>query len=118
MAMVVACDGHPVGNLRVLQRLESQFGADEVQRAEWSRHWLATSFHALELMLAENDATGRFCHGETPGMAVVCLVPQVYNARRWKLPMDDYPTVLRISQACAELEPFQRAAPEMQDDAP
>lgn len=118
LAMVVACDGHPVGNLRVLQRLESQFGADEAQRADWSRHWLATSFHAVERMLAENAATGRFCHGETPGMADICLVPQVYNARRWKLPMDDYPTVLRISQACSELESFQQAAPEMQHDAP
>ncbi len=117
LAMVVACDTHPLGNLRVLQRLESQFDADEAQRAEWSRHWIGTGLEALESMLADNAATGRFCHGDTPGMADICLVPQVYNALRWKLPMDDFPTVWRIHQACSELEAFRQAAPEAQPDA-
>ncbi|MFA6230607.1 MAG: maleylacetoacetate isomerase [Rhodanobacter sp.] len=117
LAMVVACDSHPLGNLRVLQRLESQFGADEAQRAEWVRHWIATSFNALEAMLSDHAATGRYCHGDTPGMADICLVPQVYNALRWKLPLDDYPMVTRIHRACMELEAFQRAAPELQPDA-
>lgn len=118
LSMVVACDTHPLGNLRVLQRLEAQLGADEAQRLEWSHHWMATGLGALEAMLAGNAATGRFCHGETPGMADICLVPQVYNALRWKLPMEDYPTVRRIHQACNELEAFRRAAPEVQPDAP
>lgn len=118
LAMVVACDTHPLGNLRVLQRLESQFGADEEQRAQWSRHWMETCFIALETMLADNAATGRYCHGETPSMADICLVPQVYNALRWKLPMDVYPTVWRIHQSCQELEAFRRAVPEAQPDAP
>lgn len=118
LSMVIACDAHPVGNLRVLQRLESQFGADEAQRAEWSRHWIATSFQALELLLSDNAATGRFCHGESPGLADICLVPQMYNALRWKLPLDAYPTVRRICDACNQLEAFQRAAPEAQPDAP
>ena len=118
LAMVIACDAHPLGNLRVLQRLESQFDADETQRAAWSRHWIATSFNALEPLLADNVATGRYCHGETPGLADICLVPQVYNARRWKVPLDDYPTVRRIYGACNELEAFQRAAPEVQPGAP
>ncbi|MGH8157617.1 MAG: maleylacetoacetate isomerase [Rhodanobacter sp.] len=118
LAMTVACDIHPLGNLRVLNRLESQFGADEAQRAEWSRHWIATGFRALEAMLVDNAATGRYCHGETPGMADACLVPQFYNALRCKLPLDDYPTLRRIHQACNELEPFQHAAPEAQPDAP
>ena len=96
LAMTVACDIHPLGNLRVLNRLESQFDADEAQRAEWSRHWIATGFKAMEAMLVDNAATGRYCHGETPGMADACLVPQVYNALRWKLPLDDYPTLRRI----------------------
>ncbi|WP_449429447.1 maleylacetoacetate isomerase [Rhodanobacter umsongensis] len=118
LAMAVACDIHPLGNLRVLNRLEAQFHADEAQRAEWSRHWIATGFRAMEAMLVDNAATGRYCHGETPGMADACLVPQVYNALRWKLPLDDYPTLRRIHQACSELEAFRRAVPEAQPDAP
>lgn len=118
LAMMVTSDIHPLGNLRVLQQLESQFGADEAQRAEWSRHWMALGFQAIEAMLADNAATGRYCHGETPSMADACLVPQVYNALRWKLPLDDYPTVWRVYEACNELEAFQRAAPEVQPDAP
>ena len=118
LAMVVTSDIHPLGNLRVLNRLESQFGADETQRAEWSRHWIATGFSALEAMLVDNAATGRYCHGETPGMADACLVPQFYNALRWKLPLDGYPTLRRIHQACNELEAFRRAMPEVQPDAP
>ncbi len=117
LAMVVACDTHPLGNLRVLNQLESQFGADEAQRAEWSRHWIATGFKSLEAMLADNAATGRYCHGETPGLADACLIPQFYNALRWKLPLGDYPTLRRIYHACNELEAFQHAAPEAQPDA-
>jgi maleylacetoacetate isomerase len=118
LAMAVCCDIHPLGNLRVLQQLEAQFGADDEQRAAWSRHWIATGLKAIEAILRDNAATGRYCHGETPNMADACLVPQVYNALRWKLPMDDYPTVWRVYKACNELEAFQHAAPEVQQDAP
>ncbi len=118
LAMTVACDIHPLGNLRVLQQLQSQFDADDAQRAEWSRHWMLLGLAAIEAMLVDNVATGRYCHGETPGMADICLVPQYYNALRWSLPMDDYPTVQRICQACNELEAFRLAAPEAQADAP
>lgn len=118
LAQGVACDIHPLGNLRVLQYLERELGADEAQRGAWSRHWMATGFAALEAMLADNAATGRFCHGDTPGVADACLIPQVYNARRWKLPLDDYPTICRIDAACNELEAFRAAAPEAQPDAP
>ncbi len=117
LAMSVACDIHPLGNLRVLQQLESQFDATESQRADWSRHWIATGFDALEVMLADNAATGRFCHGDTPGLADACLVPQVYNALRWKLPLESYPTLRRIHDACDELDAFRHAAPEAQPDA-
>jgi maleylacetoacetate isomerase len=117
LAMVMACDTHPLGNLRVLNRLASQFGADEAQRAEWSRHWIVASFSALESML-ENAATGRYCHGDTPGYADACLVPQSYSARRWNVSLDDYPTVKRICDACDELHAFKLAAPEAQADAP
>lgn len=118
LAMAVTCDIHPLGNLRVLQQLEAQFGAGEEQRATWSRHWIATGFKAMEAMLTDNAATGRYCHGEAPGMADACLVPQVYNALRWKLPMENYPTLWRIYQACNELDAFRLAAPEGQPDAP
>jgi len=118
LAMAVTCDIHPLGNLRVLQQLEAQFGASEEQRAAWSRYWIASGFKAIEAMLTESAATGRYCHGETPSMADACLVPQVYNALRWKLSMDDYPIIWRIYQACNELDAFRLAAPEAQPDAP
>ncbi|THD08668.1 maleylacetoacetate isomerase [Rhodanobacter lindaniclasticus] len=118
LAMAICCDIHPLGNLRVLQQLEAQLGASEEQRAAWSRHWMDVGFRAIEAVLADSAATGRYCHGETPSVADACLVPQVYNAARWKLPMDDYPIIARIYQACNELEAFQRAAPEAQPDAP
>ncbi len=117
LALVVACDVHPLGNLRVLQYLEAQYAADAEQRAEWSRHWIGAGFDALEQMLAGHAETGRYCHGDTPGLADACLVPQVYNALRWKLPMDGYPTIRRIHAACNELEAFRQAAPEAQPDA-
>ena len=118
LAQVVGCDIHPLGNLRVLQHLVTQFGADDSAKGVWSRHWIGEGFRALETMLAGDVATGRFCHGDTPTLADACLVPQVYNAVRWKLPMDDYPTIRRIYDACQALETFQQAAPEAQSDAP
>ena len=117
LALALACDVHPLGNLRVLQYLESQLGASDAQRGEWSRHWIGAGFDALEAMLADDPATGRYCHGDAPGLADACLVPQVYNALRWKLPLDGYPTIRRIHAACNELEPFRQAAPEAQPDA-
>jgi maleylacetoacetate isomerase len=118
LSQVIACDLHPLGNLRVLQYLSSQLGVDDATKGVWSRHWISLGLQAMESMLAGNVATGRFCHGDTPGMADACLVPQVYNAVRWKLPMEDYPTIRRIHAACEELPAFQRAAPEAQPDAP
>jgi maleylacetoacetate isomerase/maleylpyruvate isomerase len=118
LALTIACDIHPLGNLRVLQQLERQFGATEAQRAEWVRHWMAQGFAAIEALLADNVATGAFCHGDTPGLADICLVPQVYNALRWQLPLDSYPNVQRIHAACAALEAFRTTAPELQPDAP
>lgn len=117
-AMLVACDVHPLGNLRVLQYLENDYGADAEMRAQWSRHWIAVGFRALEEELAANPVTRRFCYGSTPGMADACLVPQYYNALRWKLPLEPYPTLRRIYAACNELDAFKRAAPEVQPDAP
>ncbi|MCX7515012.1 maleylacetoacetate isomerase [Frateuria sp. STR12] len=118
LAMAVGSDIHPLGNLRVLQYLQGELGVDEAQKLAWSRHWIEVGFDALETMLAGNSATGRYCHGDTPGLADACLVPQAYNALRWELPMDRWPTIARIHAACNELEAFRQAAPEHQPDAP
>jgi maleylacetoacetate isomerase len=118
LAQMVACDIHPLGNLRVLQHIGAQFDADDERKGNWMRHWISAGFQALEAMLANNAHTGRYCHGDAPGLADLCLVPQVYNARRWNMPLDDYPTIRRIDAACAELEAFQQAMPEHQPDAP
>jgi maleylacetoacetate isomerase len=118
LSQVLACDIHPLGNLRVLQRLGSQFDANDEQKATWMRHWVATGLQALETMLASSKYTGHFCHGDKPTMADVCLVPQVYNARRWKVPLGDYPTILRIDAVCDALDAFHDATPERQPDAP
>ncbi|WP_130619900.1 maleylacetoacetate isomerase [Dyella amyloliquefaciens] len=118
LAQVVGCDVHPLGNLRVLQYLVNGLGLDESAKSVWSRHWIDEGLRALEAMLSGHVATGRFCHGDTPTLADICLVPQLYNAIRWKLSLDEYPTIQRIYDACQALEAFQRAAPEAQPDAP
>ena len=118
IAQTVACDIHPLGNLRVLQYLERKLKASESQRQAWSRHWIGAGFDALEPMLAGNHSTGVFCEGDAPSIADCCLVPQTYNARRFEVPMDKYPTIARIDAACRELEAFRAAAPEAQADAP
>jgi maleylacetoacetate isomerase len=117
LAMAVACDVHPLGNLRVLQYLQSQLGLSEAQKVEWSRHWITVGFDALEEQLADNVTMGRYCHGDSPTLADVCLVPQFYNALRWQVPVERYPTLCRIHAACVELDAFRRAAPEAQAGA-
>ncbi|MGN6314405.1 MAG: maleylacetoacetate isomerase [Rhodanobacteraceae bacterium] len=118
IALGIACDIHPLGNLRVQQYLEKEFKASETQRQSWTKHWIETGFDALEAMLAGNPGTGIFCEGDAPSMADICLVPQVYNARRFGLDMGRYPTLGRIDAACRELDAFRDAAPECQTDAP
>jgi maleylacetoacetate isomerase len=114
----VACDIHPLGNLRVQQYLEREFGATQEQREAWTRHWIGKGFEALERLLADSPSTGEFCEGDRPSVADCCLVPQVYNARRFRLDMAAFPIIARIDAACRRLEPFDAAAPERQADAP
>lgn len=118
LALAVACDIHPVGNLRVLQYLERELGATDEQKLAWSRCWIEAGFEALEALLADNPGVASFCGGDEPTLADCCLVPQVYNARRFGVELDRYPTIVRIDAACAGLDAFRRAAPEAQPDAP
>ena len=118
IAAMVACDIHPLGNLRVQQYLEQELGATQAQREGWTRHWIGKGFEAIERVLADSPATGEFCEGDRPTIADCCLVPQVYNARRFNLDMAVFPTISRIDAACQVLEAFQAARPERQPDAP
>lgn len=118
LAQLIACEIHPVNNLRVLHYLTGVLGVTDEQRLAWYRHWVNVGFAALEARLAGDPATGeRFCHGDRPGLADACLVPQVANARRFDVDLTPYPTIVRIDAACRDLEAFRTAAPENQPDA-
>jgi len=107
-ALVIVSDIHPIDNLRVLKRLESQFGADQAARDDWYRHWIREGLEALETMAGE----GPFLGGSEPDISDLCLVPQLYNARRLELPLDCYPRLGRADAAAAELEAFAAAHPD------
>ena len=117
LALTVACDIHPLGNLRVLKYLVHELKVTDEAKADWSRHWIGEGFAALEAMLAGSPDTGRFCHGDTPTLADCCLVPQVFNAVRFNIDMAAFPTIARINAACSELPAFQAAHPSRQPDA-
>lgn len=116
LALAVACDIHPLNNLRVLGRLKAM-GHSQEEVDGWYRHWIAVGLTALEAQLAGDPRTGRFCHGDSPGLADILLVPQVFNARRLSCPLDGYPALLRIDEACRALPAFAAAAPDGQPDA-
>ncbi|MFT3761097.1 MAG: maleylacetoacetate isomerase [Pseudoxanthomonas sp.] len=117
LAQLIACDVHPLNNLRVLQYLEREWDAPPPRREAWVRHWIVEGFAALEKLLAGDAATGAFCHGERPGLADCCLAPQVYNARRFGVDLTAFPTIARIEAACLALPAFDAARPENQPDA-
>ncbi len=116
LAAMVACDIHPLGNVRVLRYLRAEFGAGDESVTAWVHHWIEAGFRPLEALLAGRD--GRFCHGDAPTLADVCLVPQMYNARRFGLDLAPYPTLVRIDAACRALPAIAAAAPERQPDCP
>lgn len=118
LAQMIACDIHPIGNLRVLQYLARELNASDEQKLAWSQHWIRLGFDAIEKLLAERERPGVFCEGNEPTMADCCLIPQVYNARRFGVSLDRYPTIARIDAMCAGMDMFARAAPEAQADAP
>ncbi len=117
LAQIIACDLHPLDNLRVLKYLKDELGRDEDERNTWYRHWVAKGLSAFEAQLAGNDATGSFCHGDHPGLADICLVPQIFNAKRLDCPLDDYPVTMEIFDRCMEVEAFEAATPANQPDA-
>ena len=118
LAQLVACDIHPLNNLRVLQHLEHEWNVPQPERDEWVRHWITLGFDAMEASLVDNPATGEFCEGDTPTLADCCLVPQLYNARRFALDVTRWPTIARIEAACLQLPAFDAARPENQPDCP
>ena len=118
LAQLVACDVHPLNNLRVLQYFEREWHVPQPERDEWVRHWIREGLGAFEAMLADHPSTGEYCDGHAPSLADCCLVPQLYNARRFKLDVSAYPKLLRIEAACNALPAFEAARPENQPDAP
>ena len=117
LSLSLAAEIHPINNLRVLEDLRSRFGADDAAVARWFRHWVEVTFAPLETRLASEAHTGKFCHGDTPGLADICLVPQVINNTRFDVDMTPYPTIARIHKACLELDAFKNALPANQPDA-
>lgn len=117
IALLMACEIHPIANLRVLQHLRKQLGQNEDQVNGWARHWISDGLAKVEAELAGDARTGKHCHGDAPGMADCCLVPQVFSAQRFKADLAPYPTVMRVFEACMALEAFDRAQPAKQPDA-
>jgi len=117
LALAVACDIHPLNNLRVLQYLDRRLQVAEPARNAWVQHWIGLGFDALEQSLARSPATGRCCHGDHPSLADCCLVPQAFNARRFGLELDRWPTLARIVGHCETLDAFAAAHPARQPDA-
>ena len=117
IAQAIACDIHPLNNLRVLKYLTGTLGASEDAKNAWYRHWVELGLSALEAQLAADKRTGAFCHGAVPTLADICLVPQLANARRSSIAIDPYPTLEKIESHCLALDAFARAAPDRQPDA-
>ncbi len=117
IALSIACDIHPLNNLRVLRYLTGNLKLAEEDKNAWYRHWCEQGLSALEQTLKRDPRTGSFCYGEQPSMADCCLVPQIYNAKRLHCDLDGLSTIMRINQACLELPAFSKALPENQPDA-
>ena len=117
MALLIACEVHPIQNLRVLNHLKSDHNQSDDDTIRWARHWINLGFSALEQMIISVTDQGDFCFGKTPTIADICLVPQLGNARRFGVDLSAYPKLLAIESACMSLPAFANAAPEHQPDA-
>lgn len=116
LAQLIACDIHPLNNLKVLKYLVGNIGMDEKAKLNWYRHWVAEGFDALEARLNGEPGTDEFCQGNIPTLADICLVPQVFNAERFECDLSAYPTIQRITARCRELRAFSKASPGEQLD--
>ena len=116
LSLIVACEIHPLNNPRVLKYVKNALGHSQDEVNAWYRHWIADGLAKLEAELAR-PGTGRHCHGDTPTMADCCLVPQIFNAQRFECDLKPYPTLMRVFDACMQLDAFDRAQPSKQPDA-
>ena len=117
LALLVACEIHPLNNLRTLTHLKKALGQSEEQVNAWYRHWIADGMAKLESAMAKTSGTGKYSQGDAPGIADCCLVPQVFNAQRYECDLAPYPTLMRVFEACMRLESFDHAQPGKQPDA-
>jgi len=117
IALAIACEIHPLNNLRVLGYLVKTLGVSEEQKNAWYRHWVETGLATVETMLAADPRTGACCHGDLPTLADICLVPQIFNAQRFNCRLDHVPTVMRIHEHCLRLPAFAQSVPALQPDA-
>ncbi len=113
----IACEIHPLNNLRVLRYLTQEMGVSEENKDRWYRHWVETGLEVVERRLVGEGRAGAFCFGDTPGMADCLLVPQVFNAQRFHARLDHVPTVMRIHEACMKLDAFAKTQPSACPDA-
>lgn len=118
VALTIATDIHPLTNLRVLKEIGESFGANEEQKNAWVLRWASSGMVAVETLLREQGRTGKFALGDQVSVADLCIVPQMYNMRRYKMPIDHLPLCRMVEENCMALPAFQRAAPESQPDAP
>ena len=117
LALAIACEIHPLNNLRVLRYLKQEIKVDEAVKDAWYRHWVETGLGAFEEQLTSSPMTGTFCHGDTPTLADITLVPQIFNAQRFDCDLSACPTTMRIFETCMTVDAFRRAAPPAQPDA-
>ncbi|QBP74474.1 maleylacetoacetate isomerase [Herbaspirillum huttiense] len=117
LSLAIACEIHPLNNLRVLRYLKHALAVDEAQKTAWIQHWIKLGFTALEQQLAADTTRGHFCVGDAPTMADCFLIPQIFNARRFEVDMAPYPTLCAIEAACNTLPAFEQAHPAQQPDA-
>lgn len=117
LALAIACEIHPLNNLRVLNYLSTTLGISDEKRNAWYCHWVETGLATVEAMLAGDSRTGLCCHGDLPTLADICLVPQIFNAQRFNARLDHVPTAMRIHRHCLTLPAFAQSAPALQPDA-